>query len=93
MHDFRIPTCVFGLKVEETSEAEALHFPRRKNIVPVEKKASLLETSAPCQEFNTLKVLLNSLNSCIFWYLPVPVHLFIQPTCPPQQTGLEDKGV
>lgn len=41
MYELRIPTCVFGLKVEKTSKAEALHLPRRKNIIPVEKRASL----------------------------------------------------
>lgn len=63
MPEFRIPTCVFGLKVEETSEAEALHFPRRKNIIPVEKRASLVETFGPFQEFYTVKFLVNGLDS------------------------------
>lgn len=115
MHEFRIPTRIFGLKVEETSEAEALHFPRRKNVIPGEKKVSL----GPFQEFNTVKFLLNGLNSvnfhyleqlllvilkkcplsCIFllfffvFLLPVPVHFFIQPPCPLQQTGLENRRV
>lgn len=62
MHEFRIPTRIFGLKVEETSEAEALHFPRRKNVIPVEKKALL----GPFQEFNTVKFLLNGLKSLNF---------------------------
>lgn len=63
MHEFRIPTCVFGLKVEETSEAEALHFPWGKNIIPVEKRASFGKTFGPFQEFYTVKFLVNGLNS------------------------------
>lgn len=57
IHEFRIPTCIFGLKVEETSKAEALHFPRRKNIIPVEKKALLMETFGPFQQFYTMEFL------------------------------------
>lgn len=37
MLEIRAHTCIFGLQVEETSEAESLHFPRRQNIIPVEK--------------------------------------------------------
>lgn len=36
MLESRVHTCIFGLQVEETSEAESLHFPRRQNIMPVE---------------------------------------------------------
>lgn len=52
MRELRIPTCVFGLKVKETSKAEALHFPWRENVIPVEKRASLVEIFGPFQQFH-----------------------------------------
>lgn len=41
MHESRVHTCIFGLQVEEPSKAETLHFPRRQNVIPVEKNLFL----------------------------------------------------
>lgn len=74
-------TCIFGLQVEEPSETQPLHLPRRQNVVPARGRHS-----SDSSHF------LSTPHSTVPSVSPVPVHLHVQPAGPLQQTLLGRSG-